>query len=463
MGMATDATIERRRPQDGPQRAFSKCQADVCIYGGGGGGGKTWGLTAEPLYHVRNPKFSALILRRTFPEIFMPGGPWSEAETMYEDSGAQPILSSPRGPAFVFPGGSFVKFDHLHHEKDRKRYQGGQIPLICFDLLEHFTASQWWYLFSRNRSTCGVRPYIRATCNPEPGWLADLMEWWIDQTTGYAIPDRSGVIRYMSRVGDDVKWGDTEAEMIARYPHTKPRSFTFIHASLYDNKILMAADPGYEANLMALPYVEQERLLRGNWIIRDTDGAEWPADYWADIWAEEWPHSFEATAIAVDASKGVEQGDPSAIVFLGLASGTLWVDADICIRPAEEIVSDGIDRALLDWPDAFGIESNSFQELFGILFERECADRGIVPLPMHMIHNHVKKQVRIRRLGPYLKAGKLKIRRNPGGRVLLEQLSGFPIASVHDDGPDATEMALRLLTHVVQGSREMPESTLLVG
>jgi hypothetical protein len=29
---------------------------------------------------------------------------------------------------------------------------------------------------SRNRSTCGVRPYIRATCNPDAdSWVADFL------------------------------------------------------------------------------------------------------------------------------------------------------------------------------------------------------------------------------------------------------------------------------------------------
>ena len=48
--------------------------------------------------------------------------------------------------------------------------------LICFDELTHFTAHQFFYMVSRNRSTCGVRPYIRATCNPDAdSWVADFL------------------------------------------------------------------------------------------------------------------------------------------------------------------------------------------------------------------------------------------------------------------------------------------------
>ena len=46
----------------------------------------------------------------------------------------------------------------------------------------------------------------------------------------------------------------------------------FIPAKLTDNKALMAADPGYRANLLALPPVERERLLYGNWKIRPAAG-----------------------------------------------------------------------------------------------------------------------------------------------------------------------------------------------
>ena len=53
-------------------------------------------------------------------------------------------------------------------------------------------------MLSRNRSMCGVRPYVRASCNPDAdSWVASFLSWWIDQDTGYAIPERSGKIQNM--------------------------------------------------------------------------------------------------------------------------------------------------------------------------------------------------------------------------------------------------------------------------
>jgi hypothetical protein len=78
-------------------------------------------------------------------------------------------------------------------------WKGAQITLICFDELTHFSAHQFFYMVSRNRSTCGVRPYIRATCNPDAdSWVADFLSWWIDPESGHPIRERAGVLRYFS-------------------------------------------------------------------------------------------------------------------------------------------------------------------------------------------------------------------------------------------------------------------------
>lgn len=84
-------------------------------------------------------------------------------------------------------------------------------------------------MMSRNRSTCGVRPYIRATCNPDAdSWVAELIAWWIDQDTGYPIPERSGRIRYFIRYDDKMIWGDTRQELVSKFPGSQPK--THIHS-----------------------------------------------------------------------------------------------------------------------------------------------------------------------------------------------------------------------------------------
>ena len=201
------------------------------------------------------------------------GGLWDESAKLYPLIGARPQESILQ---WKFPSGAKLKFSHLEHEKTKYDWQGSQIPLIGFDELTHFSKSQFLYMLSRNRSTCGVRPYMRATTNPDAdSWVAPFIAWWIDQDTGLAIPARSGVVRYFTTISDEAIWGASRDELLARYSELKPhdiKSFTFVTASVYDNKILLEKDPGYLGNLKAQSLVERERLLGGNWKIRPSAG-----------------------------------------------------------------------------------------------------------------------------------------------------------------------------------------------
>lgn len=260
------------RPQEGPQEVFLSTSADIAIYGGAAGGGKSWGLLMEPLRHVTsNSQFAAVFFRRNTTQIRNPGGLWDESRTLYPLLGARPAKAVLE---WRWPFGGLVKFAHLEHESTVYDWQGAQIPLICFDELTHFSKGQFFYMLSRNRSTCGVRPYIRATTNPDAdSWVRELIAWWIDEETGLAIPGRSGVIRWFVRVNDSIVWADSAELLRERYgAEVEPKSLTFIAAKLEDNKILQAKDPGYKANLMAQNAVERARLLGGNWKIRPAAG-----------------------------------------------------------------------------------------------------------------------------------------------------------------------------------------------
>lgn len=155
----------------------------------------------------------------------------------------------------------------------------GIVNKNCFDELTHFSEKQFFYMLSRNRSTCGVKPYVRATCNPDAdSWVAKFIAWWIDPETGYPIKERSGVKRYFTRVDDTVIWGDTAEECAEKsgVDISLCKSVTFIASSIHDNKALLAADPSYLASLNALSLVERERLLNGNWKIKPAAGLYFP-------------------------------------------------------------------------------------------------------------------------------------------------------------------------------------------
>lgn len=274
------------RPQKGPQEAFLSSPADIAIYGGAAGGGKTFGLVLESVRHSANAKFGGVIFRRTSPQLTGAGSIWEEAQTIYRTLGAK-LVESPNLQA-TFPSGALIQYLHLQHLKDVYDHQGKQYAFIGFDELTHFEAAQFWYLVSRMRSVSGVAPYMRATCNPDPdSFVCKLIDWWIDEETGEAIPERSGVLRWFIRIGDVLEWGDTrEALMPLCEAGVQPMSLTFISAKLEDNPALQKADPGYRTRLMALPEVERARLLGGNWKIRASGGRFIQRPWFKERWTK---------------------------------------------------------------------------------------------------------------------------------------------------------------------------------
>lgn len=264
-------------PQKGFQERVLSCSADIVVCGGGAGPGKTWALLMDAARHHQRPGWRALILRRTSPEITNPGAMWDESFKLYPLMGGTPSELT-----WSWGRDVSIKFGHCQHEKDRFGYDGAQAAFVGFDQVEHFTATIFWHLWSRMRSTCGVRPYLRATANPVPeddaigGWLHKLIAWWIDKD-GFIIPERDGVIRWLYRnaLDDTLIWADSKAQLIAKCPLMKGDdaiSFTFIEGKLEDNVILKNEDPGYEAKLRLLPKVERERLLHRNWNARPASG-----------------------------------------------------------------------------------------------------------------------------------------------------------------------------------------------
>ncbi len=321
-------------PQAGPQTMFMASPADIVIYGGAAGGGKTYALLLEALRHKNVKGFGSVIFRHNYNQITAEGGLWDASQKIF---GQIPDAHSRKSPKlhWRFDGGGKLNFAHIEREEDLQSWQGTEIAYIGFDELTHFTKHQFLYMLSRNRTTCGIRPYIRATCNPDAdSWVADFISWWIDQDTGYPIPERSGQIRWMCVVNDTIYFAGTREELVNEQGVDiyDCKSVTFIASRLEDNKVLTERDPGYLANLKALPTVEMERLLYGNWKIKPAAGLYFKRSQVGEflenvpddvtIWARGW----DLAATSED-----EEGDPAytAGVLIGKRRNGRYVVANV--------------------------------------------------------------------------------------------------------------------------------------
>lgn len=331
------------RPQKGPQEMFLATSADICIYGGAAGGGKTFGLLLEALRHKDNKDFNAVIFRRDYTQVTSPGGLWDSSIKIYSYVKGSRPLKTPK-LHWIFSSGASVNFAQLGGDEDCLSWQGSQVAMIGFDELTHFSEYQFFYMLSRNRTDSGIVPYVRATCNPDAdSWVAKFIKWWIDQDTGYPIPDRSGIVRWLVRLNEVIYWFDTRQEAVdaaiengVDYEKAiiMAKSVTFIASTLQDNKILMKNDPGYMANLLALALVERERLLYGNWKIKAAAGLmfkrtkvnmleQLPTD--VILWARGWD---------LAATSESENGDPAytAGVLIGKRKNGRYIVADVINR-----------------------------------------------------------------------------------------------------------------------------------
>jgi hypothetical protein len=337
---------EETRPQPGPQTNFLATEADIAIMGGAAGGGKSWALCFEAMRNASVKGYAAAFFRRTTQQLTGGGSVWEESEKLFPLLGG---IARAHRLDWHFPSGATVEFCHLQHEKDKHNHQSKQYALICFDELVQFTSGQFWYLVSRNRSTCGVRPYIRAATNPDPDSfvLHELLWWWIDEQTGFYIPERAGVIRWFVRDGDKLYWADTAEELSKQFPDNRPTSLTFIPAKLQDNPALMEADPGYLAKLMALPMVDRERLLGGNWKIRAKAGNVFRRDWFEVVDASPTDVVDRVRSWDRAGTKPKPGTDPDATAGVKMSKakdGTIYVEHVTTMRETPG----NVDRAMLN-------------------------------------------------------------------------------------------------------------------
>ncbi len=445
------------RPNAGPQTLFLSTPADIAIFGGEAGGGKSGGLLLAAAAHTHVPGYAAVIFRRESTQLTGGGSLWDDSQEIYRLMGGTPVQTPNLHWKFAIEDSkrALIEFRHLQYDADRFDHQGKQYAFVGFDELTHFTATQFWYLVSRMRSTCGVRPMLRATCNPDPdSFVRKLIEWWIGDD-GRPINERSGVIRWFIRLSDDgLDWGDSKEEVEGRNPGKLAMSLTFIRSRITDNQPLLDADPGYINRLDVMGHVDRARLKDGNWDARDAAGEVFKRHWFKTV--DITPANVAARVRAWDlAATKPHPGNPDPDWTRGARMARLrdgrWVIEHVAgIRESSGSVEDFVENTASQ--DGKGVMI-AFWEDPGQAGKSQAA---------HLVKKfaNLGYQVRILRTtknktawakvwSPMAEHGHILVQRGPWNDSFYNEAESFPTdpGKGHDDQIDAVSLTVQMLTN----------------
>ncbi len=136
------------------------------LFGGAAGGGKSEALLMGAAQYVDVPGYSAILFRKTFRDLALPGALMDRSKKWWDNSKAKWSSSDYN---WTFPSGAKIQFGYLEHEGDETRYQSAEFQYIGFDELTQFSEQAYTYMFSRLRRTTKLHVPLRLRGATNPG------------------------------------------------------------------------------------------------------------------------------------------------------------------------------------------------------------------------------------------------------------------------------------------------------
>lgn len=264
------------------------------LYGGAASGGKSVGQLMAALQFVDVPGYSAILFRRTYADLALPGALMSVARSwLMPYVISKEVHWSEKDKKYTFPSGATLSFGYLESEGDCERYQGAEFQYIGIDECTHILPSNYRYMFSRLRRTTDIDVPLRfrATCNPG----GQFGSWYYE--------------RFFLNRGNRV----------------------FIPAGIYDNPHVDTDD--YIESLSELDPVTREQLLNGNWSIRES-GEMFDRSWITEVGPEDLPENMKIVRCWDTASTEAKSGrgkrksidpDYTASVKMGYKAGIYYI------------------------------------------------------------------------------------------------------------------------------------------
>lgn len=360
--------------------------------------------------YVEVPNYSAILFRKTFPDLAQPGAIMDRSKEWWRKT---PARWNENEKAWRFPSGAIIKFGHLDNIRDIDNYYGAEYQFIAFDEATQFPYALYNPLFARLRRRKGLHVPLRYRAASNPG---NVGHEWVKQ-------------RFLIEGEDNGR--------------------VFVPASISDNPSLDANE--YRRSLSELDPVTRARLLEGDWSVSGT-GANFNRN-WFEIY-DETPVEYERLVRFWDTASTapIMNSDPdwTVGVLMGRTPQQQYVILDVArMRGTPSDVQQFI-RTTAE------IDAPTYENAVEIFMEQEPGGSGkmmVEHYQFHVLQAHYfqgirttgPKPVRAASFSAMAQAKNVKIVRGRYLMAFFDELEAFPFGA-HDDIVDAAAGAFNMLT-----------------
>lgn len=401
------------------QTAFLCLDVKEAFYGGAAGGGKSDALLMAALQYVDIPGYNAIIFRKTYSDLSLPGALMDRSQDWLAATDAK---WSELDKKWSFPSGASLSFGYLENEGQKYRYASSEFQFIGWDELTQFAETQYSFLFSRLRRNTtqtdnGIPLRVRSAANP----------------------------------------GGPGHEWVRNKFIVNPGRRIFIPAGLVDNPYLNREE--YTESLMELDHLTRQQLMHGDWEAQ-LEGTLFHRDWFDAI--DDVPHNVEIIKqfrywdLAATEEKPGTDPDFTVGCLLGIGDDGRYYLLDIArFRESPGQVENKVsNQARLDGrkTEIYMEQEPGSSGVNTIHHYRRRVLRGFV---FRGIKSSGSKVERARPVSSVAEDGDIVMIRANWNHAFLDEITAFPL-SQHDDQVDALSGAHAQLAKRI-GPRKLDE------
>jgi predicted phage terminase large subunit-like protein len=394
------------------QKVFLRTNSIEALFGGAAGGGKSSALLMAALQYVDIPGYSAILFRRTYADLSLPGALMDRFVSWmsnYDD-----VHWNRNTFIATFPSGARISFGYLNNANDYLRYKGSEFQFIGMDEVTEIRESDYRYLFSRlrrpaNGPVAQIPLRMRCASNPAPNWVRQRF----------------------------IVEGKTEGRI-------------FVPSTLKDNPGIDA--DSYRQALSALDPIERRRLEEGDWWIT-TLGSLFDRTSFVVIDGHEIPQISNSAQVvrywdlaATEPTQGNPDPDWTVGTLMMFDAGIAYILDVRKVRARGEKVEQLIAQTAAE--DGHGVAIRMEQEpgSSGKALADQYA-RYVVPgYDFGAMRPTGDKVTRARPFAAAAANGNVRLVRAPWLSDWLDEFSSFPESANHDDQVDSAVGAFTFLT-----------------